>query len=256
MATVKGSPQLQMKVVPHRPMRTLVLAILAVLGVSILVISAYMYANYRAYQQGVSPEQAQILRAELAQLRADQTELERQLTQAKMNAEVDRQASEDLRQQLLVRREQIALLERNIAVYRMMSARSSRNPLGINLGKFSIKPMKASAEGFTSHGYHFKLVVQKLAEGDEEFSGRLIAHLVGLQNGEEKKLPLSQIAITNPGSVTLADNIPLSLKYFQNVETDFQVPDGFEPARFELRVESNAKGHPLVLEQQLEWLRP
>ena len=47
----------------------------------------------------------------------------------------------------------------------------------------------------------------------------------------------------------------MSFKYFENVETDIQLPEGFDPLRLELRVESSAPGNPLVVAHELEWVR-
>jgi len=249
MAKVKGSPQYRMKVVPHRPVRNLFLWLL--LGLLILgaIVATYGYAQYRANQLGMSPEAAAKLRTERDQMVKNLASLRQQLTQAQMNAEVDRKASEDLRQRLLERREQIAQLEREVSVYRMMSARTSRNPMGISFGTFSVKPVD------NSDLYHMKLVVQKLAEGDDEFEGLLESTLVGKQGGTEQKLPLVQLVVTPEGGQPLADKIPVDFKYFQNIEADLRLPEGFEPERMDVKLVSSSRRNPLVVEQQLEWVQ-
>lgn len=255
MAKVKGSVQYSMMVVPYRPGLLWLKRFLALALVAVLMGAAFWYGNHQARQQGLTADQAVYLRNEVTRLTGALSDNQQQLTQARMNAEVDRKTSEDLRKQLLVRREQIAQLERDVSVYRMMSARSSRNPLGISFGKYTIKSLRSSDNQSLPGQYHLKLVLQKLAEGDDEFSGQLLCNLVGTLNGEEKTFSLSQLAQTPAGGAPLAEKIPVSFKYFENVETDIQLPEGFDPLRLELRVESSATGNPLVVAHELEWVR-
>ena len=249
MAKVKGSPQYRMKVVPHRPLRRLLLWLLGLLLVVAAVTASYWFAGYQASQAGMSPEAAKKLRSQLASLQEETQSLRQQLAQAQMGAEVDRKSSEELRQLLLERREQISQLKRDISVYRMMSSRSSNNPLGISFGTFSVKPLDNNLQ-------QLKLVVQKLAEGEDEFKGALLVSVVGKQAGVEQRIPLWQLAITAEGAEPMGEKIPLDFKYFQNIETTLRLPDGFVAEHLAVRLESSARRNPLVVEQQLEWLQP
>lgn len=248
MTKVKGSPQFYMKVVPHRPLRRLMALCVWLIATLLAVAITYFYVELRS----ISPSEAEVMRNNQQQLTQQLNEARQQLTQAQMNAEVDRKSTEELRQQLLVRREQIAQLERDIAVYKMMSSRVSRNPLGIGFGSFSIKRF----DGADSNSYHIKLVVQKLAEGDTEFAGSLESTLVGKQEGVERKIPLFNLATAAEGVEPLGEKIPIQFKYFQNIETDLRLPDGFEPMHLELHLVSDSRNSPLVVEQQLEWVQP
>ena len=254
MTKVKGSPQYSMMVVPDRPGLRLVQRAVALIIILALFGGAYWYGGYRAAELGVTADQAQSLRLRIANLESQLKSAQQQLTQASMNAEVDRKAGEDLRRQLLARREQIAQLERDVSVYRMMSARSSRNPLGISFGKYSIKALRSAENKSVPGQFHLKLVLQKLAEGDDEFNGRLICNLVGNLNGEEKTFSLSQLAAQS-SATPLPEKIPVSFKYFENIETDISLPDGFEPLHLELRVESSTTGNALVVAHELEWVK-
>lgn len=247
MTKVKGSTQFHMKVVPHRPLRSLMIAGLWILAILAAMAVTYFYLEQRT----LSPAEADVMRAEHAELTQQVGDLRQQLTQAQMNAEVDRKSSEELRQQLLVRREKIAQLEREIAVYQMMSARASRNPMGIGFGNFSVR----AVDGAVTNLFHLKLVVQKLAESETEFVGELESVVVGKQSGAEQRIPLSQLAVSAEGSTPLAVKIPIQFKYFQNIETDLRLPEGFEPVHMELRLVSSSKSAPLVVEHQLEWVQ-
>jgi hypothetical protein len=247
MTKVKGSTQFHMKVVPHRPLRSILFASAWAMATFIAVLVTWLYVEERS----ISPAEAKVMRTELAQLTQQVADLRQQLTQAQMNAEVDRKSSEELRQQLLVRREQIAQLEREVAVYQMMSSRASRNPQGITFGRFSVRRVESAEPDL----YHLKLVVQKLAENDAEFVGHLESILVGKTAGAEQRIPLSQLVVAEEGVEPLVEKTPIQFKYFQNIETDLRLPEGFEPVHMELRLVSASKPNPLVIEQKLEWVQ-
>lgn len=242
MTKVKGSTQFHMKVVPHRPFRTLLMVLMGGVAMLVAVVITWLYVEYRS----ISPAEANAMREEQSYLKQEVDDLRQQLTQAQMNSEVDRKSSEELRQQLLVRREQIAQLEREVAVYKMMSSRVSRNPLGIGFGRFSVRQI-------SDDSYHIKLVVQKLAENDTEFVGHLESTLVGNQAGAERRIPLAQVSVAVEGAQPVQEKMPVQFKYFQNIETDLRLPEGFEPVRMEVRLVSSAQANPLVVEHQLDW---
>ena len=247
MSKVKGSPQFRMKVVPHRPVRYFFIVLALCFIVAGLVASAYWYAGYQAQLLGVSPDAAAQIKAQRDQLENDVQGLRQQLTQAQLNAEVDRKATEELRVRLFERREQIAQLERDISVYRMMSARTGNNPMGIGFGTFSVKSQGDNV-------YRIKLVVQKLAEGESEYKGTLEANVVGKLNNQAAKHTLSQLAVPVDGAAPLGEKIAVEFKYFQTIETDLLLPQGFEPERLEVQLTSSDRRNPLVVSQQLEWV--
>jgi hypothetical protein len=51
----------------------------------------------------------------------------------------------------------------------------------------------------------------------------------------------------------MAEDIPLNFKFFQNIDTEIVLPDGFVPARVELAVKSSSRRNPVTVESELEW---
>lgn len=244
MAKVKGSPVYRLKIVPHRPLKTVLIWLLSFLLVLSAIAASYYYAGYKVGIERLSPQEGVELRGQLDMLTTESAELRRELASYQLSAEVDRKAGEELRKRVMELREEKAALQRDIDVYRMMTSKSNSNPKGISFGVFSIA---ALAEG----KHQFKLVIQKLAEGDEDFIGNLSAVVVGQKEGKETKLPLYQIALNKSDS--MAENIPLNFKFFQNIETEIQLPDGFTPDRIELAVTSTTERNPATVKAQLEW---
>lgn len=251
MAKVKGSRHYRLKVVPHRPIRNALIASLFVAAVIAALVGTYFYSHYRTASMLISAEQAKELRTELEKVNAEAQDLRQQVTKYQLNAEVDRQVTDEIRHQVVTQREQIAALERDVAVYRIMTSPKNNNPQGISFGVFSVTPV--ADDGSPANLQRIKLAIQKLAEGDTEFKGELQFTIVGLRGGQEEKIPLSQIEQVREGVAPLTETIPLQFKFFQNIEADIHIPDGFVPSRVELSVRSAAKRKPIVMEGQLEW---
>lgn len=244
-----------MKVVPHRPVRDAILACGVGLIVVLAIGGAYVYSHQRTAATLLSEEQAFVLRTDLAKANTEVQDLRQQVTKYQLNAEVDRQAADEVRQQVIAQREHIAALEREVAVYRIMTTQEHNNPEGISFGIFSVTPV--SGEGVATNLQRIKLAVQKLAEGDTEFQGELQFTVVGQSGGKEEKIPLYQLVEVKPDTSPLTEAIPLQFKFFQNIEADVRFPDGFVPKRVELSIKSDAKRKPVVIEGQLDWpLKP
>jgi flagellar basal body-associated protein FliL len=245
-AKVKGSPVYRMKVVPHRPLKNalIILALLTLISAAFAVI--YFYALNQASNERLSPEEAQELRARLDQLTQETNESKRELAKYQLNAEVDRQAGEELRKRVMVLRDEKAALQRDVEVYRILTSKKSTNPMGIGFGIFSVSALADNKK-------QFKLVVQKLAEGDDDFSGQLRVLVVGQKDGAEAKISLHELVVSKADVDPVAENIPLNFKFFQNIDTEIVLPDGFVPVRVELAVKSSSRRNPVTVEAELEW---
>ncbi len=246
MAKVKGSPVYRLKVVPHRPVKSALIRLLLLVLVAAALVATKHYAQIEAGKNRPSLQEAEELRSQLAKVSAEAEDLRRELTRLQVSAEVDRQAGEQMRKRVLELREEKAALERDIDVYRVMTSDKNKNPKGISFGVFSVSALQ-------DNKHQLKLVVQKLAEGDDEFSGLLKFQVVGQKEGQEAKISLHELVVSKVGTEPLAEDIPLNFKFFQNIETEIVLPEGFVPSRVELAVVSDAKRNPVTVEGQLEW---
>ena len=245
-AKVKGSPVYRMKVVPHRPLKNTLVTLLWLALMGAALAATYLYALKKANSEGLSVQEAQELRSQLDQLNQQLNESKRELAKYQLNAQVDHQAGEELRKRVLVLRDEKAALERDVQVYRILTSKKSTNPMGISFGIFSVSALADNKK-------QFKLVVQKLAEGDDDFSGQLRVLVVGQQDGAEIKKSLHELVASAAGSESIAENIPLNFKFFQSIESEIVLPDGFVPSRVELAVKPSSGRNPVTVEADLEW---
>jgi hypothetical protein len=248
MVKIKASPQYPLKVVPHRPLRQFIIGIILFGIVCALLITVFHFGKASERSKSVSSDFAKKILAESRSSNELIAELKKQLAALQLAAQVDRQTSEDLRAQLLSRREQIGELEREISLLRMMSNKFSNNSQGLGFGTFSVKPLAQEGD------YEFRLMVHKLAESGEAFNGNLTADLVGRQGDKQIRIPLTSLIIEDTKGLYQAKFIPLDFKYFQVIEANIRLPDQFEPEYLAVKLVSNSR-KPLVVEQQLEWLK-
>lgn len=246
MAKVKGSPVYRLKVVPHRPIKSALVFILSIALICAALIATYRYAQHHTANNRLTPEEAAELRAQLSKSENELAEVRRNLMRMEVNADVDRQAGEELRKQVLGLRQEKAALARDIDVFRIMTSDKNRNPKGISFGVFSVTEL-------ADNKHLLKLAVQKLAEGEDDFTGQLRFFVVGQREGQETRISLHELAVSKVGVEPLTENIPLNFKFFQNIETEIVIPDGFAPSRVELAVKSESRRAPVSVEAQLEW---
>lgn len=246
MAKVKGSPVYRLKVVPHRPIKSALIFIIGLLLIAAALIATYRYAQFEIGNERLTQQEASELRLQLDKAVQDAAELRREITRMQVNADVDRQAGEDMRKQVLGLREEKAALVRDIDVFRIMTSDRDKNPKGISFGVFSITKL-------ADNKHQLKLVVQKLAEGDDDFTGQLRFIVVGQRDGQEARMSLHELVVSEEGTQPFTENIPLNFKFFQNIETEIVLPEGFIPSRVELNVRSDARRNPVTVEGQLEW---
>lgn len=246
MKNVKPTTVHRMKVVPHRPIKTMINRAMILLMIVGVMFAVRQYTIFDERKTLLSPEQTNELRAEMEGLRTANQAFQEQLTHYQVTSDVDHQATESVRKQVLQQQEKIGELERSVAVYRMMLARDYRNPKGINIGAFSV------ATGEQENLFHLKLAIQKLSEGEGDFEGELRWLIVGREAGKEKKYSLHQLAAIKENESVLTEIIPLSFKIFQNIEADVVLPQGFVPNRIELQVTSPKRDATRV-DGQVEW---
>lgn len=234
---VKGSKHYPMKVVPHRPLREwgvragVVLAFVGVLAAS--------YAHRQWHNKSMIEELAQT-KVNLVQAQATETQLRQQLANVAVGAEVDRQSSQDVRQEISALKEQVQLQQQQLKFYRTLM-----NPAEGKQG-LAIGELEYTSAGEPSH-YHYSLKVLQLANLDQitEFEGDWHFKLVGKQQGQWRGLELKDIT---PNYAS--DTSKLKFKYFQTLSGDIVLPEGFEPEYTELEAKAPGKA---AVSKRFKW---
>ena len=235
---VKGSLQHSMRVIPHKPFTRFITAAIVVAVFVISLPIAYFLGIYAAHHETESSDLAN-------SQRQDQVvkELSQELTRLRIDAEVNHQTVEELRQMAMTQRAQLTSAERALLVYKeLLSPGAKTNPLGISFGAFTVFSTKEAGH------FTYKLIVQKLSARESSFTGNLEFKILGQRAGKPAQLSIDKVSSQFPSS-----GIPLDLKYFQTIEGDMQLPPDFTPEKVELVIEPEDKRSPAIVETQLEW---
>ncbi|WP_299597038.1 DUF6776 family protein [uncultured Microbulbifer sp.] len=238
---VKGSKQYRMKVVPHRPIH----GVFSVLGVTMLVLStsagAFFAGQYQLSKSLDEKTRAHIRsQDEVDRLRTEIENLRVRAATAEQSVAIGEQASESVRGELVAKENQIAELRQEISFYRGIMAPSEGSD-GVSIGRFSI-----SEAG--ERRYQYKLLVQQSAARHQVVTGAVRFTIVGQVDGEARRYALADLS-----SQVDSESIPLRFKYFQNIEGELQLPEGFVPEGVELSLKSS-KRKGFSIDQRYGWL--
>ncbi|MDO3386715.1 hypothetical protein QWI17_12785 [Gilvimarinus sp. SDUM040013] len=227
MSAVKGSTQYSLKVVPHRPARRFLIVLMLLLVVVVCIAGAY----FAGYWQGTGTQsnalqQLERLRVELQDSQAESEQLRQQVANLSLASEVDQYASEEVRTEVMELRQQIASLETDISFYRGLMEPSESNS-GLTIGDVNL--VETSQAG----RFSFKVVMQQLATNHQVLNGTLNVDVIGRSNGGVTRVPLYQLSDDID-----SEDIKLRFKYFQNVEGELTLPEGFEAQKLELSAQA------------------
>lgn len=242
MTAVKGSKQYRLEVVPYRPWLRWSARLLALLIAAAAVYFAHWYGTREAlkYQTQALAERDQFETA-LANSRQEAEALRQQVANLQLGSQVDKAASEDVRNEVIALKAEIAELQEDISFYRGLMMPSA-DKQGLTIGSLNV-----ISTGVERH-FNYKLVVQQLATNHKMLAGHVNFTIVGRQNGLPMSLALKDVS----SSVTTTD-IRLGFKYFQNIEGELVLPVGFEPIRIEIVAKVRGAGAATV-EKKFGWL--
>lgn len=248
MATVKGSKQIKMVVVPHRPWLQWAVGGGVAVALLLVAIVAYAVGKQLAYtSSGDARAERDALRAQVGQLEADNGRLQQQLLNLEQTGKVDKDALGHVQETIVALREQISDLEEELLFYKQIVGPSERpqdqpgQEQGLVIGTFDLQ---AGAEPGV---LRYKIELRQQGNNDDYVTGHVNVNVVGQQGGQELSLPLHTLSSDVDGA-----DIRLRFRYFQNVEGQLTLPADFVPQR--LQVVAVAQGNNAkTVQQSFDW---
>jgi hypothetical protein len=213
----------------------LLLAVLISLG---FVVAAFYIGERAAYSgMGLNPELYRAMKTQLPELQAQLVVAEARLEVQSTQNQMGQQALEMVRRDLADQKEQIASLEEGLQFYRSLMA-----PGEIAQG-LSLRPLELVA--LDSPGYYsYRIVAQQEARKHSQLKGELSAEVIGVLAGQQVSYLLAELSSDIEGS-----EIALRFRYFQSIDGELSLPEGFEPRSVSLVATATAPRKMEVREQ-------
>ena len=211
-------------VVPYRPGRRVLFTLLLLTGVAVSAAGGWGYAYYTTVltQQGEQAEKRE-LSAQLTDLRQENEALKRQIAIQDRSSAVDQQTGAELQETLTALRQRVAQLEEDVLFYRQVVEEETEET-GLVIGQLDIDATRSPDR------YRYKLVMrQQDADGDTYLTGHVNFNLVGQLQDQQVILPLRDLSEFEDEL-----DIRLRFKYFQNIEGELALPEGFQPDRIQI----------------------
>lgn len=214
-----------MVVVPYRPWRRPVVG----LGVCLLfagcVLGGYWYGAWDAADFRVEVVE---LRQQVAEIEAENGRLRQQVANLDRTIVMDRQANDEIQDTIAELREYTSQLEQDNAFYRQAMT-SEFEDVGLVIGQIDVRSTTVPGR------YRYKLVMRQEESDGQYLTGHVNVNLVGEQAGRRQVVALREISEEQE----LLD-IRLRFRYFQDIEGELALPDGFEPRQIEINAFATA----------------
>jgi hypothetical protein len=170
-------------------------------------------------------------------LQAEVDQLQQRVTTLSRSDQISREANRDLQGTLAERDEEIAGLRADVAFYeRLVGSTSQRR--GLTVHALRMQPQNDMAWHFTT------TLTQNLNRGAVS-TGQLTLTIEGTRAGRLEKLAWADLR-----QHAEAPGVGYSFKYFQQVEGDVFLPQGFTPVRVAVRL---APQSGAAVEQSFTW---
>ncbi|MEM8564175.1 MAG: DUF6776 family protein [Pseudomonadota bacterium] len=221
--------------------RQIIIALVMLLILALAVELGFYLGQQVAYRgMGAEPENYQSMQVELMSLQTTLRERTTQLQVLEARRDIDLKALEMVRKELAVQQEEIAALEEGLALYRGLMASGELDP-GLNLYDMELMA------GERADHYFFRFILQQEARRHALLKGNLEAKVRGVAEGQFIELSLAELS-----EDISAAGVPLQFRYFQSIEGQMVLPDGFEP--LEVTVEANTrKPNEFTIRESFPW---
>lgn len=242
MAVVKGSKQIKMVVVPHRPWRNLLLT-LAGLIVAVILTGAGVYYGYsRGTNENIDVRiERDQLSASVNSLETELETLQQDFVNLQQASLLDRQAVIEVQDMLVGLREINAQLQEDVLFYRQIMS-PENDESGLAIGQLDL----SATEEENRIRYHIEL--KQLANNENVISGYANVNILGMQEGSEVSFPLRSIAVDENQL-----DIRLQFRYFQNIEDELIIPENFVPETVQILAVAQGENAKTV-QKNFVWL--
>jgi hypothetical protein len=240
MAAVKGSRQHRMIVVPHRPWYRA-----WVFSLCLVALAALSWLTYRyGLDEGMATRVEVVLeRDQLRTALADNENrlalVRQEVADLKLGGQVDTRANEEVRQSIEALQTQIAELNEEIRFYKGVMVPNAEEK-GLRIERLDV----SNAAG--QNQYRYSLMLTQVVDKHEYIQGGVVITLAGTQGDKVVSYTLNEL------NKDVAGDIRFRFRYFQNIDGEITVPDGFLPTQMLIVARPAGRGKAAI-ERAFDW---
>ncbi|MCG8668846.1 MAG: hypothetical protein MI867_05490 [Pseudomonadales bacterium] len=239
---VAESPDTRMILVPYEEGRQTKRRLLIFIALIIFAVAGL----FAGYQLGVTDQtNAVVERDELviknSTLDKKINQLQEQVAIYKHGSELEKQATERVRQENVQLQNRVSELEEAVTFYKGIMAPKS-NDKGLRIEKATFEATK------DPNRIRFKVVLTQVADNRSYVSGRVNINIHGMDNGEKKALSIATLSEDME-----SDGAKFKFRYFQDIVGEVQLPGGFIPEHIEVIAQSTGR-KAMRLEKKFDWI--
>ncbi len=229
------------EVIYRNPIQRRIRVLVAVALALILMGGGFFLGAFDSYQRYQQPaEESYDLRQQLVYKDAELEGLSQQLANALTAVEVDKAALELVRKDLTAHKGEIAEFKEGVRFYKSLMAPDELEQ-GLMVGELVISPTDKP------QCFQIRLIIQQIVAKHALLIGSAWVEIKGKAQGKAQILSLSELL-----SEGASDNFKLRFKYFQAIDGEFTLPEGFEAENIQVRAEV-VKPRSETAERQFTW---
>jgi len=187
------------------------------------------------FERSSATQKQEQLQEQVKQRSTEIGELRESLARAQRSVQMNETSFQDLDRALKASAQEIVKLREELNFYRNIISPSD-NKSGLRIQNLLIEPTG------TANRYRYKIVLIQALKHEQTIIGSASLEIVGAQGGQD-----STLAVPAAGE----QSIKVNLKYFQDIEGEFDLPRNFKPRRVKVNVKPTRSGE--AIEESYAW---
>ena len=194
------------------------------------------------YRHGAANDARGALEDELAAVTGENERLRSELAEVRTSAEVNEQARQLLKDDLADLQSQVAELNGELDFYRDIMG-PGEGPEGLQIRSVDMEP-----SALNPARWRVQVVLTQVRKHDRRANGSMSIIVEGRQGADTVRLNVEDLTDQE-------DDLVYGFRYFQTIERNLDLPDGFAPQRVVVTLKPREKGTDPVT-GSYEWRRP
>jgi len=226
-----------------RSHRSEIFAVAALCAGLFIVWAAYELGQTRAGHNSREAQQGRIdVESELGETREENKQLREKIALLETDAKIDAKGYGQVESQLAALQAEILKQQEDLAFYRGIVADQEA---GVRIQDLEL------LRGVDESSYSMRLVLAQPIGASRRISGTVELDVEGTSEGAPVTLNLADLS----GQKARKTRLNFSFRYFQNLEADLVLPEGFAPARVKVKLTPQGKSAKPV-EKSFDWVMP